>query len=34
LKARDLTTGKRLTYICERPQIDIGCIEGDGSDYR
>ena len=25
---------KKLTYICERPQLDIGCIEGEGLDYR
>jgi hypothetical protein len=25
---------RKLTYICERPQLDIGCIEGEGADYR
>ena len=25
---------RKLTYICERAQLDIGCIEGEGADYR
>ncbi len=25
---------RKLTYICERPQLDIGCVEDEGTEYK